>query len=200
MMAPEQCVLLVVDVQNDFCHDDGAFGRAGRDLGMIQAAVERIEGLVAAARRARVPVVWIKTQHDHWTDSARWLSRESRAGGAICATGSWGAEFYRVRPAPDECVVVKHRYSAFVGSRLPVVLRTLGRTTLLVVGITSNVCVESTVRDAFMRDWDVVLIEDCAGAPTKSEHEGAVHNVRTYFGRVLDAATLEEAWKSAPAA
>jgi ureidoacrylate peracid hydrolase len=195
---PEACVLVVVDVQNDYCHEDGVFGRAGRDLGPIQAAVERLLGLVETARRARVPVIWVRTQHDRWTDSAMWLGRQVRAAGAICATGSWGAELYRVAPAPDECVVVKHRYSAFVGTRLPVVLRALGRPTLVLAGVTTNVCVESTARDAFMRDWAVVLVEDCAAAVTKAEHDAAVHNVRTYFGRVLDAAAVEEGWTTAP--
>jgi ureidoacrylate peracid hydrolase len=198
VISPERCVLVVVDVQNDYCHEAGALGRAGRDMTLIQAAVERILDLVEAARRARVPVVWVRTQHDRWTNGSVWLSRSVRRAGEICATGSWGAEFYRVSPAEDECVVVKHRYSAFVGSRLPVVLRALGRPCLLFAGITTNVCVESTLRDAFMRDWEVVLAEDACAAPTRAEHEAAVHNVRSYFGRALDAAGIAEALKPAP--
>lgn len=193
-LPPERCVLIVVDVQNDFCHDQGAFGRAGKDLRLVQAAVDRILGFVEVARRARVPLIWVRTQHDRWTDSSTWLGREVRAPGEICRTGSWGAEWYRVSPTPEECVVVKHRYSAFVGTRLPVVLRALGRPVLLLAGITTNVCVESTARDAFMRDYEVVLVEDAAGAPTKAEHDAALHNLRTYFGRVLDAATIEAHW------
>lgn len=195
MIPPESCALVVVDVQNDYCHADGAFGRAGRDLGAIQAAVERIVAFVEVARRARVPVIWVRTQHDGWTDSPRWARREVRAVGEICATGSWGAELYQVAPRPDECVVIKHRYSAFVGTRLPVVLRALGRPVLLFCGVTTNVCVESTVRDAFMRDWDAVLVEDCTAALTTGEHAAAVENVRRYFGRVLDSATLGGDWK-----
>jgi hypothetical protein len=61
----------------------------------------------------------------------------------------------------------------------------------------TNVCVESTARDPFMRDWQVVLLEDCAAALTKAEPDAAVHNVRTYFGRVADAAALERAWAEA---
>ncbi len=197
-LAPERCVLVVVDVQNDFCHDRGTLGRAGKDLGPIQGAVERILTFADVARRAQVPVIWVRTEHDRWTNSPTWLAREVRSAGEICQTGTWGAELYRVSPAPGECVVVKHRYSAFVGSRLPVVLRALGRSTLLLAGITTNVCVESTARDAFMHDYDVVLVEDCAGALSKAEHEAAVHNIRTYFGRVLDAAGIERHWASTP--
>jgi len=120
-----------------------------------------------------------------------------RSAGAICPTGTWGAEFYRVAPAPGERVITKHRYSAFVGTSLPVVLRALGRPVLAIAGVTTNVCVESTARDAFMQDWQVVLLEDCAAALTKAEHDAAVHNVRTYFGRVADATALERAWAEA---
>jgi ureidoacrylate peracid hydrolase len=193
------CALVVVDVQNDYCHDDGVFGRAGLPLGAIQGAVERIEHLVGVARRAGVPVIWVRTEHGPCTDSPVWLARGVRAAGVICAAGSWGAEFFRIRPIGGEAVVVKHRYSAFVASPLEVVLRATGRRMLLVAGITTNVCVESTVRDAFMRDWPVALVEDCAAAPSKGEHDSAVYNVRTYFGRVTDAATLEGYW-TAPGA
>jgi ureidoacrylate peracid hydrolase len=196
-IAPTRCVLLVVDVQNDYCHDDGAFGRGGRDMRPIQAAVERVQDVVTVARRADVPIVWVRTEHDRWTDSATWLDRNVRSAGAICPTGTWGAEFYRVAPASGERVVVKHRYSPFVGTSLPVVLRALGRPVLAIAGVTTNVCVESTARDAFMQDWQVVLLEDCAAALTKAEHDAAVHNVRTYFGRVADATALERAWAEA---
>jgi len=193
-LAPSRCVLVAVDVQNDYCDDAGALGRAGHALADIQAAVRRLQGLVDAARRAGVPVVWVRTEHDGWTDSAAWLGRAPRRAAPICATGSRGAEFYLVEPLATECVVVKHRYSAFVGTRLPVVLRALARPVLALAGVTTNVCVESTARDAFMRDWEVVLVEDCAGALTRAEHAAAVQNIRSYFGRVLDAAALEAAW------
>ena len=197
LVAPDRCVLLVVDVQNDYCHDEGVFGRAGRDLRPIQAAVDRVLDVVAAARRAEVPIVWVRTEHDRWTDSAAWLGRDVRSAGAICPAGTWGAELYRVAPAPGERVITKHRYSAFVGTSLPVVLRALARPVLAIAGVTTNVCVESTARDAFMHDWQVVLLEDCSAALTKAEHDAAVHNVRTYFGRVADAAAVERAWAEA---
>jgi len=195
-MNPDQSALVVVDVQNDYCDDHGAFGRNGAELGPVQAAAERIVHLVEVARRAGVPVVWVKTHHDKWTNSPMWLTRRSSKGLELCVPDSWGADFYRVKPAAGEVVVVKHRYSAFVGSRLEIVLRALARPTLIFSGVTTNVCVESTLRDAFMRDYDTVLVEDCAAAFTKPEHDGAVYNVRTYFGRVVDSATLEGQWSS----
>ncbi len=97
-MKPGECALVVIDVQNDYCDEQGTFGKHGAQLGPIQAAMDRVVHLVEAARRARVPVVWVKTHHDKWTNSPMWLSRSTRKGLEICATGSWGAEFYRVKP------------------------------------------------------------------------------------------------------
>jgi ureidoacrylate peracid hydrolase len=196
-MEAKDSVLIVVDVQNDFCHPDGVFGKAGVNLSALQASVDKILALLDAARASGVPVVFVKTHHDASNNSRafddRYMRKAARA--EICATGTWGAEYYRVRPAGTDCEVVKHRYSAFVGTSLEVVLRSLARQTVLVCGVTSNVCVESTIRDAFQRDYRAVLVEDCAGAPTREEHESAVRNVRMYFGSVTNSAVLMAAWR-----
>jgi ureidoacrylate peracid hydrolase len=189
-------VLLVVDVQNDFCHPEGLFAKAGLDLTDVQACVEKILPLIHVARTSGVPVIFVKTCHDAWNNSAGFLERHMRkaARAEICATGTWGAEYYRVEPTKDDCEVIKHRYSAFIGTGLEVILRSLTRQTIVVTGVTTNVCVESTVRDAYMRDYRPVLAEDCTGAPTRQEHESAVHNVRTYFGSVTDSESLIDSW------
>jgi ureidoacrylate peracid hydrolase len=192
-------VLVVVDVQNDFCHSDGVFGRVGIDLTGIQASVDILLPLVDAARVASVPVVFVKTHHDVWNNSGAFDERGMRQAvrAEICATGTWGAEYYRVLPVKGDYEIVKHRYSAFVGTSLDVVLRSLARSTVIVAGVTTNVCVESTIRDACMRDYWTMLVEDCAGAPTRSEHESAVNNVRRYFGSVTDSVSLMATWMTA---
>ncbi len=197
-METKDSVLIVVDVQNDFCHEDGVFGKAGLDLGSAQTCVNKLLPLIDAARASGVPVIFVKTHHDAWNNSRAFADRYMRkaARAEICATGTWGAEYYRVLPTKDDCEVVKHRYSAFAGTTLEVVLRSLGRETLLVTGVTTNVCVESTIRDACMRDYRGVLVEDCAAAPTAKEHESAVHNVRMYFGKVTDSESLMLSWRN----
>src|SRR5262245_48839085 len=126
-MFPEarDSVLLVVDVQNDFCHPEGLFAKAGLDLTGVQACVEKILTVIQAARASGIPVIFVKTCHDAWNNSAGFVERHMRkaARAEICATGSWGAEYYRVEPTKDDCEVVKHRYSAFVGTNLEVILR-----------------------------------------------------------------------------
>ena len=189
-------VLLVIDVQNDFCHPEGLFAKAGLELNGIQACIEKLLPLIDVARSSALPLIFVKTFHDAWNNSPSFIERHMRkaARAEICATGTWGAAYYRVEPTKDDCEVVKHRYSAFVGTTLEVILRSLARQTVVVTGVTTNVCVESTVRDAYMRDYRPVLVEDCTGAPTRQEHESAIHNVRTYFGSVTDSASLMALW------
>lgn len=201
--APEHTALIVVDVQNDFCHPDGVSARKGHD---VQAAVEmvpRLGTLVAAARTAGTTVVFIQTTHDLTVDSEVWNTR----GGDVdtppydpnCRTGTWGAEFYVVGPEGDDLVVNKHRYSAFAGTDLDMVLRTAGVRTILLTGVATNVCVESTLRDGLFLDYNVALVEDCSAAYEPHLHEGTVTNVRGMFGAVLHAEEVAEMWGIAAA-
>jgi len=198
ILSPEWAAVLVVDVQNDFCHEQGAFGRLGFDMGPIQTSVRALGAFLEEARQAGVPVVFIKTHHGPWTNSEAWLTRGPRRAGEICVVGSWGAEFYGVAPAAGEPVVVKHRYSGFLGTDLEVILRARERRSVLVTGVATNVCVESTARDAYMRDYHLVMVDDCCGAVTKAEHEATLHNMRTYFGRVLDSHAIAAHWRRTP--
>jgi ureidoacrylate peracid hydrolase len=196
IVSPEWAAVLVVDVQNDFCHEQGAMGRLGFDMSPVQSSVLVLTKFLLAARQAKVPIIFIATQHSERTNSQAWLMRGPRRGGEICAVSSWGAEFYQLAPTPEEPLVIKHRYSAFVGTDLETVLRARERRSVLVTGVSTNVCVESTVRDACMRDYYVVLVDDCCGALTVAEHQGALQNVRSYFGRVLDSNTIIAQWRS----
>jgi len=197
ILSPRSAALLVVDVQNDFCHQDGLFGKAGADMRGVQAAARRIESLLPAARRAGVPVFFIAMQHDAGSNSLAWTSRYPVQRADACVTGSWGAELYGVRPEPGEPVVVKHRYSPFVGSNIEYLLRARERRSLLVAGVATNICVEAVLRDGFNRDYDVVLVEDCAGAYSERAHQSTVENTRAFLGRVVESGTLVEHWKKA---
>lgn len=191
---PKSTWLLVIDVQNDYCDDRGSFGQSGFPLGEIQAMVPRLVSFIEQARRAGVTVVFVRTEHGQWTNSPVWLTRRERRAGPtpppICVEGSWGAEFYEVKPTPADRVVIKHRYSAFVGTDLDLTLRSHRVSHLLFTGVATNVCVESTLREAFMKDYRVTLVEDCCAATTTEEHQGTLTNVSKYFGDVVPSRDL----------
>ncbi|MFP5336746.1 MAG: cysteine hydrolase family protein [Actinomycetes bacterium] len=178
--------VLVIDVQNDFCDDEGVHGRRGSDLRWVQAVIEPIERLLETARRYGTPVIYVRTHHDRWSDHEKAYLRESRVGMLHhLEPGAHGSEFYRLRPGPDEYVVTKRRYSAFFGTELDIVLRNLGTQRVVLAGVATNVCVETTARDACMRDLDVVVVEECVAAYSEDAHNAALANIDRHFGRVV---------------
>ena len=192
-------VLIVIDVQNDFCHADGALAHRGADIsGMPQVAANN-ERLAAAYRAAAKPVIYMRTEHGPWTNSVNWSSRmrhlspEAKEATPICAAGTWGEDFYDVHPQPEDRVITKHRYSAFFMTPLEVVLRAHQATSLLLTGVVTNVCVETTARDAFMRDYRTLVVREACAAPSPEEHRAALHNIDTYFGQVVGIEDVLEA-------
>jgi ureidoacrylate peracid hydrolase len=155
----------------------------------------RIASLLTAARKAQVPIIFVMMTHDASTSSEAWTHRFPTPREDACVDGTWGAELFELRPEPGEPIIVKHRYSPFVGTNIEYLLRAKGRRSLLVAGVTTNVCVESVLRDGFMRDYHVVLIEDCAAAYTAEAHRTTVDNVRNFLGRVVDSDCVRTHWQ-----
>jgi ureidoacrylate peracid hydrolase len=126
------------------------------------------------------------------------LERHARTGLGIdhCQSGTWGAEFFRVAPRDDELVITKHRYSAFKDTELGALLRAQRVESLILAGITSNVCVESTARDAYMLDYHVVFLSDGSATYQAEAHEATLANIRRAFGIVASVSEVIEAWRS----
>jgi ureidoacrylate peracid hydrolase len=196
---PSTTRLLVVDVQNDFLADGGWFANHGHDLEPMRQAVDRMDRFIAVARSAGVRPIFVKAIYDE-----KWLSRPMRERHALvgldthhCQEGTWGAEFYVLRPQPDDDVIVKHRYSAFIGTELNPLLRAQGVENLIIVGVTTNVCVESTARDGYMLDYHIVLVEDCTASYSEAPHLATLANIRRAFGRVATAEEIASVWRAA---
>jgi ureidoacrylate peracid hydrolase len=192
--------LVVIDFQNDYCHPRGSLGRAGWDLRYIDAAVDRTVQLIDESHAVGLPIIFVRTEHSSWTDTDMWRTRykdfDVRTE-PVCRLGSWGAEFYKVAPRADDGIVVKHRYDAFSFSDLELVLRSHGIRTLLFAGVATNVCIETTLREAFVRDYGVVLIEDSCATYAIEEHQSTIRNVTRYFGVVAsgdDIASIIAGW------
>jgi ureidoacrylate peracid hydrolase len=185
LLDPTKAAILVVDVQNDFCHPAGSAGKAGSDTSAAMAMIPRLQGLLDAAREVGTKVIFIQTIHTEETDSEAWIGRHD-VPRLICRKGTWGAEFTSVAPEAGEPVVVKHRYSAFINTRLDSVLRTLKVETIIATGVATNVCVESTARHGFMLDYHLVFVGDCSAAYNQALHEGSLENMRRNFGTVLN--------------
>jgi ureidoacrylate peracid hydrolase len=195
---PDTTRLLVIDVQNDFCAQEGWMARNGADVRLIHEAVDRLVAFIDDARSVGLATIFIRAIYDEIYLSEPMLERHARTGLAIehCQTGTWGAEFFRVAPRDDEIVLTKHRYSAFKDTELGALLRAQNVRNVIVAGITSNVCVESTARDAYMMDYHVVFLSDGSATYEARAHEATLANIRRAFGIVASADEIAAAWRS----
>jgi ureidoacrylate peracid hydrolase len=195
---PAHTALLVVDVQNDFVADAGYFAQVGADVKTIQRSIPRLLTLIDRAREAGVLVVFVQAIYDPEFVSGPMRERNIRAKREMprWLTGSWGAEFYAVRPRPGEPVIVKHRYSAMINTELDSLLKRRGIRSLLLTGVSTDTCVESTARDAYFMDYYVTLVADCCGGATERDHLVALERFERDYGAVVTAAEVITAWEA----
>ncbi|ACT01707.1 cysteine hydrolase family protein [Paenibacillus sp. JDR-2] len=191
----KNAAVIVVDVQNDYCHPEGAIAKTGIDVSAAGKMIPELQALLDSAREHGVPVIFLQTNHEKATDSEVWVSRFEDGVNPICHTGSWGAEFFSVSPAETDIIVKKHRYSGFIHTRLESVLQTLKIETLIMTGVSTNLCVESTARDGFMRDYHIILMKDACAAFSQEEHDMTVKTVDTYFGMAASTTDVISYWK-----
>ncbi|HEY3306566.1 MAG TPA: isochorismatase family cysteine hydrolase [Candidatus Binatia bacterium] len=194
---PRWSALLVVDVQNDFVSPKGSAAQRGEDVSASVVMVPRLIRLIDEARRVGLTVVYIKTTHGEWTDTPSWIYRKSQQKVLnTCREGTWGAEFYEgISPLPSERVVIKHRYSAFINTDLNTVLKAKGIESVLTTGVATNVCVETTTRDAYMYDYYVTMVGDCSAAYDLKMHESTLENMRRHFGLVATSDEIIQTWR-----
>jgi ureidoacrylate peracid hydrolase len=176
--------LIVVDMQNGFCHPEGSFPSVGLGMEGVDAAVRNAAIAVKQARATGVPVIF--TRHLYrlgLADEGPALIRDSPALALVngLAAGSWDADVVDdLECHPDDLKVDKVRHDAFQWTSLEPLLRGLAVTRLAICGVVTNLCVESTVRSAFMRDFPVTLIEDACAAKTRHLHELSIEVLSTY--------------------
>ena len=197
---PASTALVIIDVQNDFALPQGVCGQVGDDISPVAPMVARLKARIESARKAGVLIVFVRTIYDEPVLSPALAEQYQRRGypNSICLTGTAGVEFYGgIGPqnAPNEVLVTKHRYSAFWGSSIDRVLRTNGIRTVVLTGIATEVCVESTARDAFFRDYQVVVLEDCVGCYSEDRQKAALVVIARSFGVVTSSADVAAVWQ-----
>ena len=179
LVDPAHTALVVVDLQNDFCHPDGHFARYGKDLSQVRAMLPAAVRFVKEAQTLGLRVVFIRqaTLAGGRSDTPAWLRFKCRDGKSSEYTlqGSWGWQLVDgLEPRPQDLEVEKLRPDAFLNTPLDALLRANRIETLVIFGTTTEGCVESTVRSASYRDYYVVVARDLVASPNKAQHEGSM--------------------------
>jgi len=183
-------VVIVVDMQNDFCHEDGAYHRNDPQtfqVGGIKQMIPSLQFFLSEMRKKEVPIVFCKYLID---DEARDAGIYVKARPFILKEGlrrnSWGGEIVDgLKSKKNDFIIEKSRFTAFYNTNMEIVLKSLKAETLFFTGVATNVCVESSIRDAFFRDYQCVLVEDCCKAWNEEFHLATIRNVIHGFGMVM---------------
>jgi nicotinamidase-related amidase len=193
---PARAALVLVDLQNAFCEPDGSVGRQGRDMTNSALAAEACIELATSLRAAGVPIIW--TQYElrpDYADSGRAV-RTFRPGMKVneaLHAGSWDADFWRPDEVrPEDFVLKKTRSSALVGTPLELLLRDLDVHSVYVAGLTTSMCVESTVRDLAQRDYDVSVVADATADFSAERQAASLVAMEFGFARLLTAEQVVE--------
>ena len=172
---PRRTAVLVVDMLNDFCKPGGAMGLPG-----YERLISPQRTIIGAARETWAPVR-SNVQRDR-----EFLKRTPH-----CVEGSWGARVIDDLDARTEDIfVIKRRYSGFFNTDLDLTLRDLEINTVIVMGVVTNICVRSTVHDAFFHGYHVVVPEDAVAATGPREQESSLYDIATHFGIVSDSRSV----------
>jgi ureidoacrylate peracid hydrolase len=185
--------LIIVDMQNIWVHPRGS-----RYLPASEDIVPKIQGLVRFCHDKKIPVIYLHTtKRKDLADVGIFADIKPQSHDADDEWSNFegmpGAEIYEpLKPAQDDILVKKFRYSGFYGTQLENLLRALGRDTIAITGVATNVCCDSTARDGAMRDFKVVFLSDCNASFSQEEQDATLKNFAKHFGVVMDSRTFVE--------
>jgi ureidoacrylate peracid hydrolase len=193
--------VLVVDMQNAFASKGGMLDIAGADISCAAVVTQKIAAVLNGARASGIPVVHLQMgykpdqSNSGGPNSPNWhkelamtlMNRRPELKGKLLTEGTWDFDIVQeLKPHPNDLVVVKTRYSGFAGTSLDSMLRTRAIRYLFFAGIATNVCVESTLRDAYFLDyWPILLSDGAMPAGPPAAHDATIYNVENFFGWTL---------------
>lgn len=207
-----KAAILVIDMQNDFCHPDGWLAHIGVDVRPTHAAIAPLQGLLPVLRTHDVPVIWLnwgnrpdllnigaglRHVYNATGDGVGLGDPLPKNGAPVLMKDSWAAAVIdELAQEPEDIRIDKYRMSGFWDTPLDSILKNLGKTTLLFAGVNADQCVMTTLQDANFLGYDCILVSDCT-ATTSPEYcwLATLYNVKQCFGFVADSHAILNAIK-----
>ena len=213
-LAPATTAVIVIDMQNAYASPGGYLDLAGFDISGAAKVIANIKPVLAVARAAGMPVIYFQNGWDadyveaggpgspnfHKSNALKTMRARPELQGKLLAKGGWDYELVDdLKPEPGDIILHKTRYSGFFNSQLDSVLRSRGIRNIVFVGIATNVCVESTLRDGFFLEYFGVVLEDATHqAGPEFIQQAAIYNIEKFYGWVSTVADFKGAFGQLP--
>ena len=192
-ISPSHTALVIIDLQCDYFCKGGIIEMMGFDLASIGPIVEPLKRFLQETRKYLKTIIFTRQTRYPYLRSPVMVEHYTRAN-MMRAFDPKVEEFYEVFPEPGDIVLPKHRYSAFVGTPFDAILRANGIKTLILTGVATNVCVESTARDGFMMDYHIVIPSDLTAGVSDRAKEMSLVTLQTFFGEVVESERILQTW------
>ncbi|MBT3334356.1 MAG: cysteine hydrolase [Rhodospirillaceae bacterium] len=191
--------LMVIDMQNAFCNDGGSIASIDLDISMLKAAIKPCARLIDGARAAGIPIIYTRyVYRADYADGGVLVKYLLPALGELdhLAAGTWDVEIVEeLTPQKSDYVVDKNRPSGFYASGLEPILNGLDTDSLVVCGVTTNCCVETTVRDASQRDYKTFVVTDATGELEQERHDFAINTMAFLFAEPVTVDDVLQFWQ-----
>lgn len=203
----KRMAVLVIDMQNAFASKGGMLDLSGLDISNVATIIKPIKNIINISRAKGIRVIYIvhrlspdlreigpQTPYAYNKMEMEVWHKKPDMRNRIILRGTWGAEIIdELKPQPSDLIIEKRRFSAFAGTDLDMTLRSFGIKYLVFTGVTTNVCVESSLRDAYHLDYFPILLSNATVAPKTAMYEATIANVKQVFGWVSTSKELIQA-------
>jgi ureidoacrylate peracid hydrolase len=193
-IAPAHTALLVVDVQCDYFCKGGIIDLMGYDYQANEVIIPALKQFIATSRRYLKKIIFTRQTMYPYLRSPVVVEHYTRVK-MTRPFNPRNEDFYRITAEPDDIILPKHRYSAFIGTPFDAILRANGIKTLIITGVATNVCVESTARDGFMLDYHIVVPSDLTAGVSDQVKQMSLFNIDTFFGEVVESGRIVSTWE-----
>lgn len=200
LVDPKHTAVIVVDLQNDYCSSSGKVAKLKEfDMLPVQRVIPRISKFLEYARRREVLIIWTRMIEDpnQMKKNARDIILSAKDPLVVCVPGTSGFEYYKLKPKRGEIEIIKKSYGSFSNKKLDATLRKKDIKNLIIIGVYTSVCVDTTVREAHGLGYYVIVPTDLVSMPKERYHlhKAALENMKGLFAFTTNSEEIVNTWK-----
>lgn len=201
LVDPKKTAILAIDIQNDFCSENGQMAKVLKfDMTPIAITVPKILKFLDAARQRKMTIIWTRSVEDPSMiapNNAYKIHTSSNPKG-LCTPGTYGFEYFMIKPSKGEHEIIKKSYDPFTSTRLNSILKKKKIKNIIFTGFYTSVCVESAVRTAFSLGYHIIVPKDLVSMPKErlDLHRASIKNMGIVFAHITTSKDIIRMWKN----